>query len=204
MPAGIQNELNFKLEAMKRDTSYGDTVMFVYGYYYGQMLTLAIPYVTDIEMRKIYIPPGEIYGDYEKMLLPFDTCTWIAIAVTINVGFVGILIIKCLSARIQRLVFGANNFSLLMNFIDILINGGQNTNLVQNASRFFLLNFMIWSLIIRTCYQSEAFENLQQLKRKPIMTTLESLSKANFTIQTFFHHDCSHINMMAAERGMSE
>jgi hypothetical protein len=196
------NALNFTLEYKKRHLTINDTVMFSIGYYYGNMMDDMIPFVTAFESRKIYIPPGEIYGDYEKMLLPFDKSTWIAIAVTIIMGILGILIIKRLTARIQERFFGANNRSPLMNFIEILINGCQHTNLVQNAPRFFLLNFMILSLIIRTCYQSKAFENLQQLKRKPMKTTLESLSEANFTMQTFFYNDCPNINMIATERGL--
>jgi hypothetical protein len=59
----------------------------------------------------------------------------------------------------------------------------------------FLMNF----LLHRTCYQSKSFENLQQLKRKPLMNTLEKLSVANFTIK-ILEGSCEHINIMTDER----
>jgi hypothetical protein len=106
-------------------------------------------YVTNINSLHIYTPPGEVYGDYEKMFLPFDTSTWIAIGITIVVAIAAILIIKIKPPEIQKIFFGSNNRSPLMNFVDILLNGGQNTNLIENAPRVFLMTFFFWSLIFR-------------------------------------------------------
>jgi hypothetical protein len=46
--------------------------------------------------------------------------------------------------------------------------------------------FVIWSLIIRTCYQSTLYKNLQQDMRKPVIKTFEKLNEKNFTI--FLNH----------------
>jgi hypothetical protein len=106
-------------------------------------------YVTEMHPRKIYIPPGEVYGDYEKMLLPFDTSTWIAIVLTTVVSIVTILVIKLKPVIIQNIIFGENNRSPFMNFISILLNGSQVTNMSGNAPRIFLLTIVFWSLIFR-------------------------------------------------------
>jgi hypothetical protein len=106
-------------------------------------------YVTDMYPRKIYIPPGEVYGDYEKMLLPFDTSTWIAIVLTIGMSIITIVTLKMKPVKIQEIIFGENNRSPFMNFISILLNGGQVTNLFGNAPRIFLLTVIFWSLIFR-------------------------------------------------------
>jgi hypothetical protein len=106
-------------------------------------------HVTHIETRKIFIPPGEVYGEYEKMLLPFDTPTWIGIGVTVSLSFLGILFLKMLSRKCRELFFGRNNESPFMNFVDILINGGQDRSLAENAPRIFLMTFVLCGLIFR-------------------------------------------------------
>jgi hypothetical protein len=57
-------------------------------------------------------------------------------------------------------------------------------------------------LFHRTCYQSKSFENLQQLKRKPMMSTLERLSEANFTIFSAVEGSCNHIDRMTDDRNL--
>jgi hypothetical protein len=106
-------------------------------------------HTVDIQARKIYIPPGELYGEYEKMLLPFDTSTWIAIVMTIVMSILTILAIKLKDRLIQAVIFGRNNRSPLMNFINIVLNGGQHTTLMENVPRIFLMTLIFWSLIFR-------------------------------------------------------
>jgi hypothetical protein len=125
------------------------SIMFFQGPLDFSLMNQSNSYVSSIDLLNICSPPGEVYGDYEKMFLPFDSLTWIAVAVTVIVGTTGILVIKMTAPEIQRVFFGSNNRSPLMNFIDVLLNGGQNTNLIENAPRVFLMTFIFWSLIFR-------------------------------------------------------
>jgi hypothetical protein len=93
--------------------------------------------------------PGEIYGDYEKMLLPFDGFTWTGIILVILAGLVVIFIINCFKPSNQELIFGRNNRSPLMNFISIILNGGQANSVVETVPRMLLVLFIFWSLIFR-------------------------------------------------------
>jgi hypothetical protein len=88
-------------------------------------------FVTEIQPLKIFIPPGEVYGDYEKMFLPFDN------------------VIKLKPVEIQRVIFGSNTRSPLMNFVNILLNGSQHRTMMENAPRICLAVFLLWSLIFR-------------------------------------------------------
>jgi hypothetical protein len=106
-------------------------------------------YVVMFDSQKIYIPPGEVHGDYEKMFLPFDAFTWIAIGMTIFMPVSAILVIKWISPNNQEIYFGRNNRSPLMNFISILLNGSQARTVAGNAPRIFFLTFIFWSLIFR-------------------------------------------------------
>jgi hypothetical protein len=108
-----------------------------------------VVYVIHFEMIKIFVPPGELYGDFEKMLLPFDKFTWIAIGVTIVMAIATIIIIKLKPPVIQNLIFGSNNRSPLMNFVSIVITGGQHTSLNESGPRIFLIIFIFLSLIFR-------------------------------------------------------
>jgi hypothetical protein len=106
-------------------------------------------YVIDLEPRKILIPPGELYGEYEKMLLPFEASSWIAIVVTIIGGILVVSFIKVFLPKIRSIIFGGKNSFPLINFISIVLNGSQITVLVDNAPRILLLTFMVWSLVVR-------------------------------------------------------
>jgi hypothetical protein len=106
-------------------------------------------HVLHIDSQKIFIPPGEIYGDYEKMFLPFDLSTWIAIGLTIFGSSTTILLIQWISPKNQEIYFGRNNPSPLMEFISILLNGSQARKVIENAPRIFFLTFIFWSLIFR-------------------------------------------------------
>jgi hypothetical protein len=110
-------------------------------------------FIIDTMYRMIFIPPGEVYSEYEKMWLPFESWTWIAIAAVVVAGFATIFIVKFFS-NLHQMLFGGNNRSPFMNFIDIVINGGQNTNFSENVPRMMLLNMLLWSLIFRQEYSS--------------------------------------------------
>jgi hypothetical protein len=195
-------QLNYRIDSQSQTVHLNQTLSISFAHLTVDELSKYNTYVIDIEPRKIYIPPGELYGDIEKMFLPFDTSTWIAIAVLIATCTLSILIIKLMPQEIQNAIFGSNNRSPFMNFVNIMINGSQSTNLTGNVARIILTTFMFWSLIFRTAYQSKSFEILQQLKRKPMMNTLDRLVEANFTLYTVFPDECRHLSSMTDERGL--
>jgi hypothetical protein len=142
-------ELNFTVKIRSDDISVNETISFLSDHYLNQIAGESNTYVNEINTRKIFIPPGELYGEYEKMLLPFDTTTWIAIVVMIVASILTVLAIKLKDPLIQAVIFGRNNRSPLMNFINIVLNGGQHTTLIENAPRILLLTLIFWSLIFR-------------------------------------------------------
>jgi hypothetical protein len=44
------------------------------------------------------------------------------------------------------------------------------------------MSFIWWSVIIRTCYQSTLYKNLQRDMRKPMIKTFDELNEKNFSI----------------------
>jgi hypothetical protein len=145
----FEKELNYTVKLSGKEVFVNDTMTYSVIKILTHKSLVAGSFIVEMNPRKIYIPPGELYGDYEKMLLPFDRFTWIAIAMTTLVSILTILAIKLKPPEIQNVVFGEGNRSPLMNFISILINGPQHGNLRQNAPRIWLLTFLFWSMIFR-------------------------------------------------------
>jgi hypothetical protein len=140
---------------------------------------VSVPYVFgDV---KFLIPPGEPYTQLEKMFLMFDFEVWIAIIVTFVVSIVTIQVINLTTMRIQHFVYGRFIATPTLNLISIFLNGGQFKIPGRNFSRFLLMLFIVWSLIIRTCYQSELFKWLQSDARKPKIKSIDELIERNFT-----------------------
>jgi hypothetical protein len=143
------SELNFTIEPVNQEIEATEEIIIFFAPAQDVMIPSITFYTTDIEFKKIYIPPGEIYGDFEKMLLPFDRSTWIAMGVMIAAGVLTIIAIMLRPRAIQTIIFGRNIGSPLMNFISILLNGDQPRTSRGNVSRILLIAFMFWCLVFR-------------------------------------------------------
>lgn len=128
------------------------------------------------------VAQGEPYSALERMFLMFDLDLWIAIATTLLIGISTIQILNLTSIKVQNFVYGRYIRTPTLNFISIFLNGGQTRVPARNFARFFLMLFILWSLIIRTCYQSKLFEFLQADLRKSTIETLNELYEKNLTI----------------------
>lgn len=134
------------------------------------------------EIAKLTIPPGEPYSELEKVFLPFKFDVWISILATFAISLVTIQVINLCTPKVQNFVFGRNIRTPTMNVLNIFLCGGQRKIPGRNFARFMLMMFIIWSLIIRTCYQSEYFKHLQSDDRKPRLRTISDLMENNFTL----------------------
>jgi hypothetical protein len=128
------------------------------------------------------VPAGKPYTQLEKMFLMFDKETWICIGVTLAGALLVIQVINLMSVQVQKFVFGRDVRSPTLNVANVFLTGAQHRVPGRNFARFMLMMFIIWSLIIRTCYQSILYKNLQQDMRKPKVKTFDELNKENFTI----------------------
>jgi len=136
------------------------------------------------------IPPGELYCDWEVLLLPFDTATWCLIIATFGSAFGFIIIIKLFgSATVRNFVFGRNVSSPALNVLSGFFGLSQVVLPGRNFARFLLTLFIIWSLIIRTGYQGVMFEHLQTDNRKPEMKEIRELVNRSFTYFVFYEHE---------------
>jgi hypothetical protein len=130
----------------------------------------------------IAVPAGEPLTDLEKMFAMFDNETWIAIGFIFSFALITIQIFNLASTVLKKFIFGRDVQTPTFNLISIFFTGFQSKLPGRNFSRFLLMMFMIWCLIIRTCYQSMLFENLQSDMRHPRVKTFTDFNEMNFTL----------------------
>ena len=118
--------------------------------------------------------------DFEKLMSPFDSETWSWIFITLGSLFSLILITSFVSKRLKDLIFGENVGSPSMNVLEVFFCGGQNRVPKRFYARFILLLILIWAMIIRTCFKSLSYRQLQLDLRHPAIKTFDELEKADF------------------------
>ena len=127
------------------------------------------------------VPPGEFFTSWEKLFLPFDWQTWMWLGITFAAAFLVILLIKVSkSTSIYDLVIGSNVTTPSLNVVAIFMGMSQVLRPRRIVTRFLFMNFILFSLIMRTAYQGKYFEFLtSDMRRKPIQT-IEGLKDKDF------------------------
>lgn len=140
------------------------------------------------------VPPGELYTPIEKMFIMFDLELWIAIIVTLLIAIVVIQIINKLPGKVRNYVFGRNVTTPTLNLQATFLTGAPSKSPGRNFARFLLMMFVLWSLVIRTCYQSKLYQYLQADLRKSRVRTIKEMLDQNFTIFDGSLIDLSTVN----------
>jgi len=139
------------------------------------------------------VPQGELYTEWEKLFFAFDVATWLLIVLTFAAAFAVIIIINNFAKQfVMNFVFGRRVKTPSLNVLRIFFGMDQTILPGRNFARFLLTLFLIWTLIIRTCYQALLFENLVGDGRKPPIKTIDELLQRNFTYHTHQSH-CFHL-----------
>lgn len=92
-----------------------------------------------------------------------------------------IQIINLCSIKVRNFVYGTKIRTSTINVSKTFFASGQYKVSDSNFARLLLMLFIIWCLIIRTCYQSELFNYLQAEKRKAEAKTIAELIEKNFS-----------------------
>ncbi|KAG5668717.1 hypothetical protein PVAND_016645 [Polypedilum vanderplanki] len=137
----------------------------------------------------LIVTDGELFTDYEKLLLPFDKTTWILLIGTFFVKFMIIFIVnQNKSGQLQKIIFVKGiNFPAL-NVVSTFF-GIPQARLPKNSfARFVLMMLIIFCLIIRTAYQGVLFDYMNSDMRKPRAKTIDEVFEKNFTILSHKSH----------------
>lgn len=109
----------------------------------------------------IFSVPRTTVSSIEKLIKPFNFIVWTTLIVFLAIGFFVIVIVKHFtSVRIANFIFGSRNRHAYLNMFSVFIGMSQTILPNRNFSRFLLMNFIIFSLNIRTIYLGLFFKNI--------------------------------------------
>lgn len=131
----------------------------------------------------IAVPPGQPYTAIEKLFLPFDKTTWIFFLLLFGIAF-GVIVIMRVSKSPSFISFvaGENVANPGLNVFAAYMGIGQLTLPLRNVARFLLMNLVLYSLVMRTLYQSKVVEQLVADEDKPGVETIDELVDKNFSL----------------------
>lgn len=135
------------------------------------------------------VTKGLPYSPFEKLALPFDYPTWIAIILSFAIGFFTIFIVYQCPLSTQKFIFGRDNMSPSLCLLQIFYGIGLVQTPGRNFARYLFMMFTIFCLIIRTAYQGVMFEIMTTDVRKPSIQTYQDILDKNITVKIITRED---------------
>lgn len=181
----LSTHLNFNLTFITSDDP-DDVDISIRTRLYNFILTdrihvyfLTRPYL--FESSQVAVPVGHEFTGYEKLLLPFEHSVWCWILVTFAVAFGTIFILRFTSVKVKNFIIGRSVATPTLNVVMIFVGTSVIQTPGRNFARFLLMTFILFSLIIRTAWQSKMFEFLQKDMKKPEVQSIDEIISKNFT-----------------------
>lgn len=175
------------------DVAHGEAEIAIGCYYLKrkrmQFVDSSIVYYTSPDV--FVISPGEKLNQFEKLLQPYDRMVWVLLLVTLLVAIVVIFVLQFQSPRCQALVLGEDNRYPITNLCIAAYGGSQAKLPRKNFSRFLLIKFVLFCLIVRSAYQGSLFKFLQMEKHHKDVETISDMIDQKFDI--FVHQ--THLDL---------
>jgi hypothetical protein len=153
------------------------------------------------------------YSNFERVFMPFEHEVWICLTVTIAVSVITIVALKLTPKKVQDFVIGSEVSTPLLSFLyakthfsvesfyqryilaKIQTNffvfrgaslGGSHLVLpTRNFARFILMNYLLFSLVLRSAYLGKQFEFMQKEMRKPGIDSIDEMIQENYTLYVY-------------------
>ncbi|CRK93730.1 CLUMA_CG007258, isoform A [Clunio marinus] len=123
----------------------------------------------------IIIPPGQQLTPFEKLIFPFTLPSWILIIVSYFCGFMVVILAKFRNKSVRNFIVGSNIKNPVLNFYAACLGVSNHVLPKRNFARFYLMMFMISSLIIRTLYEASFFLLIHSNKHHKEMQSIDEL-----------------------------
>lgn len=130
----------------------------------------------------VMIPFGLRFSAFEKLFIPFQWSVWIALLITIITGIVVILVVEYRLKFLRNFLIGSTVRSPMTEMFVHFIGNSSHILPALNFARFILMNFVMFSFVLRSLFQSGIFNFLQSDIRGRQAATVEELVQKGFTI----------------------
>lgn len=117
------------------------------------------PYITS--QIAFLIPPGAQLTSFESLFSPLRFKVWLWLAAYFTFGLVVIFVVNRQSENIRIFVYGRGVRNPYMNMLNAIFGGAQEVEPRENFSRFMLMLFLIFCLVMRTLYTGSLYRFLQ-------------------------------------------
>lgn len=135
----------------------GVTRTFYNGYHKGIYVYHATAPIL-ITQGTFIVTKGLRFTPTEKLILPFDGATWIALASTLIISIVATYLMTLMSTEIQVFIFGFRTKNQILTIIQSFFGVGVITVPGGNISRFIFMIYTLAFLVVRNAYQGKMFE----------------------------------------------
>ncbi|XP_058811319.1 uncharacterized protein LOC131676215 [Topomyia yanbarensis] len=125
------------------------------------------------------VPDGRPYTAVEKLFRPFNCNVWIAVAVTIGLAGLTVLVLQFTSITIREFIYGENNRSAFFNTIGVFFTGSVERAPKRNFARTLLFLWIMHCFVIRSLYQGLLFKYLRGEATHKAVETLEEIEQSD-------------------------
>lgn len=188
-PTGVNNIYANKTAIGLLKHVFEGEVNFIFGIFSIQQLRMELL----SETRSFYndrtilvIPPAVLIGPIEKFFLPFEFFTWIAILLLLAVACVVITVLKFLPSKFYNFIIGKNITNAYLDLWNVLLGGSQIKLPVRNFARFLLMSFVMFCLVMRSCYTGSLFNIM---KNDISSREIKSIAELDSLGYTFYIYD---------------
>lgn len=141
------------------------------------------------------MPPGRELSPLDKLLFPFTLIVWILLLSCIVIAIVVIIGVEWRSKSLQNFIFGAQVRNPILNILNALLGGAQNRLPRGTFARFLLMNFLVFSLNVRTLYLGSMYHLMQSNRKYSELQSIDEIVAdelkiyvLKLTADLFSHH----------------
>lgn len=131
------------------------------------------------------VPPAVLIGSLQKLLLPFDFFTWIALSVVLSISIVVIFFLKLCFKKHRDFIVGRNTRNHFLNLWNVILGGSLHNLPQKNFARFLLMCFVIFCLIIRSSYTGSLFNNIRKDISEREIKSISELDEMEYTFYVY-------------------
>lgn len=128
----------------------------------------------------LVIPPDIPIDPMKKLLLPFDTFTWIGLLLILFIATALLLALKILPREFHNFILGKFIKNQLLNIWSVFLGGSQTRLPGTNFARFMLMSFAMFCLVMRNSYTGSLFHILKNDINSKEIRNIDELIKLDF------------------------